>query len=227
MNLSRTLVVAAAVAVVAGSAHAQVSKQGNKYLFRIKYVKGQTITYGMAMSMNMGGKSTPMNMNVSQKVVSVDSSGTATVSVSGVGGQPMTMKMDNRGRMVGGPQGMAAGSNSIQLPEKAVAVGESWAGSAAGGQQGMGVNMTATYTLKGFKTVHGKQCAEVAITMKMTGGGTSGGKKTSINGGGGGSCFISMADGIAESVSISMKVGGSATGGAAQTATVTTTMNRK
>lgn len=226
MKLNKIIVIAGATALISGSAMAQVTKQGNKYLFRVKYAKGQVIKYGMNMSINMGGKSQPMNMDVTSKVLNVDAKGVSTLEVtSSMGGGTQTVKIDSKGKVVGGSSG---GANfATAMPDKAIGVGESWTGDMAGGA-GMGMNAKVKYTLKGVKTVGGKPCAEISISLTMKGSGGTGAQAGAMNATGAGSMYVIMSDGTLQSSSLSMKMNMSGAAAAqGKNATMVVSMNRK
>jgi len=181
-------------------ADAQITAQSGGYLLRIKYVKGQTMKYVANMTMAQMGQ--PMRMNISSKVLDFQK-GIATVEakVTMSGGPSKTapkpttstVKVDTRGRVVGGDSGSIAATGGPTLPEGPVKVGQSWNGTV---KSMGGGNVKATYTLAGVKSVAGKQAAE--ITVKMNG--DMGGSKMS----GAGRMMLMMADGSLLNSSINM-----------------------
>ncbi|MBL8048878.1 MAG: hypothetical protein JNJ45_09375 [Chthonomonas sp.] len=196
INLKALSLLGVAGLVLAGAetTQAQITKQGDAYLFRIKFTPGQTIKY--LMNMNMTGTPQPMNMNmtVSQKVKSVKGT-TATIeaTTSGIPGQkPMTqtMTIDNRGRATGAG---AAGGSQVAYPEGPVKVGQTWKGQLPGMGQGMGGD--ATYKLVAIKTVNGKQVAQVSLSMNLSQG-------TAMKMSGTGTMYIFMSDGSLSTMSM-------------------------
>lgn len=152
---------------------AQVSKQGNKYLFRMKFAKGQKANYKMVSeSTGMGSQaiSTSMTMNTLVKDVK---NGKASMEVTmgsilmngkpmGQGGQKQTVELDATGGSLGAGMGSVGGN----FPKQAIPIGGTWkatvpvqAGGAGGG------NMNSTYKFVGFTNVNGKQLAKIAITV--------------------------------------------------------------
>lgn len=153
------------------TADAQISKQGNAYLLRIRYTKGQTINYTITTS---GG---PANMRMQARMTVRDvRNGVATVesritmpNMRGQGGQvpePMTstMQVNNRGQVVSGNAGMTAAA-SPTLPERPVRIGESWTGNVGGGAAGNAGNLSARYTLVGVRRQGNREIAEISMTM--------------------------------------------------------------
>lgn len=192
MKLTSTftkLCAALLVAALAGAATAQITKQGDGYLLRMKYKKGDVVKYTMTTT-STGANIPAMNMKMpmSNKVLSV-AKGVAELEYT-VGpmtnngkamGQAQTMKakVDSRGKITGGGAQLQQMSN-ITLPEKPVKVGASWKGTQTteAGPSGT-LTLNATYTFVGVKTVSGKQVAEIKVTvsggnqmMKTSGGGT-------------------------------------------------------
>lgn len=163
-------------------ADAQVTKQGNAYLLRMKFTPGQTIRHRISTSGDMMPQ--PMIITSAMRVTRV-ANGIATIETStqmpAARGQKapepikQTVQMNNRGVIQGQQQGM--GASTPTLPEKPVRVGESWTGSVAGMA---GLNMNARYTLAGIKNVGGRQVAE--ITMSMTGNMSGGGGPSRMSG---------------------------------------------
>lgn len=169
-----SLAVAGSVLVVgAPTAQAQITKQGDAYLFRVKYTKGEVIRHVMTMNFDMGmgapggKKPAPMTSQSTQKVLSVSGDkATIEVTMGDVAGTKIPKQkitMDSRGRPSGG--GSAQGNISVALPEKAVKVGSTWTGDLSGAMGGT-ASANATYKLLGFKTVGGKNAANIAFTVK-------------------------------------------------------------
>lgn len=171
-----------ALALSAG-ATAQVSKQGSAYLFRVKYSKGQKLSYNLAATITMppGLAAGPQKLTAPIiMVVKEVKAGVATIDYQAgpflMNGRKTTekqsaiLKQDTRGRIVSG-DATYTNVSSMALPEKPIKVGESWKAqtttSAGGGQP---VKMNATYTFRGIKTVKGKSVAVVGVVMKSAEG---------------------------------------------------------
>lgn len=188
MNLKSTILVLSAAVTLAASpfASAQVTKQGNGYLFRLKHTPGQTIRYSLVNQMNMagananqGGGNQSMTIPLSTRVVSVKG-GIATIETSfgpmGGQGQPQkqTVQMDNRGRMQGTAAGGLQNLAGLSMPERPVAIGGRWSDtmkvpSPMGGQ----IETTTNYRFVGIKSVGGRSVAELAVSMNGKGQGLS------------------------------------------------------
>jgi hypothetical protein len=168
------------------SANAQIVKQGNGYLYRMKHAVGKTLKYGVISTLSSneaGGSSMKLNLPMVWKTVAVKN-GVATIDTSvgpiasggsNLGGQPVRnrIQIDTRGRLIGkagsGQQLMPA------LPDKAIRIGQSWSASAPIELPMQGdKKITATYVFKGIKTVGGKSVAELAVktTGQASGSGT-------------------------------------------------------
>ena len=166
---------------------AQVTKVGNGYDIKVKYAPGKTYNYALNTAVNMmGGPSgTPRGQNVNmvlkQKVLSV-TKGVATIQASSSGGPqgstpPQTIKVDSRGKVVGG-QSQFSFLNGF--PARPLKVGETWKATTSlpMGPAGSG-KANVAYTFRGMKNVGGKSVAQIdyRVTMAgaiaMTGSGTS------------------------------------------------------
>lgn len=190
----------AAAALFAGTgANAQVTPQGNGYLFRQKFTPGEKINYAVNVSATVpnmpgaaGGGAYKMQMNVRMNVLSVQN-GTANVKVVSDGmtmngktaqkGQSAMLKIDSRGQTTGG------GGVSPIFPQGPVKVGDTFT-SESGGVTGMGgVSSKTTFRFAGLKTYQGVKVAQLTLLSNMTGG-TSG-----IKGGTSGFMLIALSDG--------------------------------
>lgn len=181
----------------------QITKSGNGYLFRMKFVKGQSINYNMAVASTIAGMAKPQTINMPMSMVVMDVNGSvATVKYkmqSPVGGakpQDFTVKMDNTGKLVSG-NSPAMNGISATLPIQAVPVGGTWKNT-TGVPAGPGGNMDVTnvYKFLGFKTVNGKQAANVALTMS--------GKSAGMSIKGGGTMLILSSDGSIYSTALTI-----------------------
>ncbi len=190
---------------------AQVTKQGNGYLFRMKFTKGQVMNYKLT-SQSTGATPNPINVGMAMSMnVKKVSNGKATVDVKmgsmTMNGQPMnsgapmvqTMTMDTMGAASGGN---IAGSFGGNYPAKAIPVGGTWSAKVPVQAPGaMGGNMAATYKFLGFQNVGGKQVAKVGMTMTGVSSGS-------------GTMLISAVDGslISTNVTTTTKMGNPQTG---------------
>lgn len=213
MNLRNTILGLGAAALLASPlaltspANAQVTQQGAGYLMRIKWERGKSYSFNLNIAVNMGGANAkPMQMRspMSMKVASV-ANGVATLDVTvtppAMGSQPATprksqVKVDNRGRTVGGDQSM---SLLIGLPQGPVKVGGTWKDSFnARNQMGAPMKVNATYTLKAVKTVGGRRVAEITTSNSGSGSGMSAS--------GSGTYTVDLADGMLVSGNIRQTV---------------------
>ncbi|MCU0315980.1 MAG: hypothetical protein MUC92_05260 [Fimbriimonadaceae bacterium] len=193
---------------------AQISQQGNKYLFRYKWEKGKVYNYNLAYTMTVpasagrgatGSAGAPrpqtMNSRFSMKVIDVKG-GTATIELTMPAAQgqpapkPQRMTMDSLGRVQG-----AAGSNLSQqapvLPQRAVGINETWTNTMqVPGMMGGTMNMTSTMRLTAVRTVGGRRVAEVNQNIQMRGSG--------MTGGGSGTYSHDMSDGMVRSARMNM-----------------------
>lgn len=198
-----------------GSASAQISKQGNAYLFRMKYTKGQTLKFVMKMTGQMNNQAFAMTMPMTEKVTAVSRAGVATMNIAmgdmamTVNGKPMTQKMpanmqkvtveiDSKGNTKGGG---GQQNTNVALPDKAVPIGGSWtANTTAPTGMGQPMEVTATYKFTGIERVGGYNTAKIAVTMSGTGAMAVSGK---------GFLWLNMADGsmVKNSTKMSMTMG--------------------
>ena len=196
-------VFATALAFVAS---AQITKTGDTYLFRVKYVKGTKTVYTIVSTTPLLSKPIPMTMSVGVKDVKGPNA-TIELSMGAVAGQPArsaTIVVDNRNQSDG-----AAGFG-VALPVGPIKVGAKWKASLPmQGTSGGPAETSPTYTFRGIRTVSGKQVALIDITLS---GGTQGT----------GSLTLLVSDGTL--FSNNMKLGINAGG---KSATVETTITRK
>jgi NMD protein affecting ribosome stability and mRNA decay len=162
---------------------AQVTQQGNKYLFRMKFTKGQKVSYKMtSTSTGMGSQAISTSMTMTTTVTDVKN-GKATMEVAmgqilmngkpmGQGGQKQTITVDSTG---GNVQGAGMGTVGANFPKEAIAIGDTWKASVpvAAGGAGSG-NMQSTYKFVGFTNVNGIRAARITISVSgfSTGSGT-------------------------------------------------------
>lgn len=179
------ILIAATLAAMTCAASAQITKSGQGYLFRMQHKAGATFKYSVASTLTGSTASTaPMKFTLPMtwKVLSVKN-GVATIDTTvgpvSMGSSTMMqptknrIQLDARGRLVGN-----AGTGqqvTPALPEKPIKVGQSWSASAPVDLPMQGdKKVNATYTFKGFKTVNGKQMAELLVktTGQAAGSGT-------------------------------------------------------
>lgn len=168
------------------SSEAQVAKSGNGYLLRYKFVKGQTYKYNMKADVTVSGlpaqagqPSKPMTQNVTMTIsmtVAEVKNSIATLKIKVTQGSKVeerTAKVNNRGKLVEGGQGLES-AGLFELPEKAVAAGATWVGNANAAVPGSSSAMSAktTYKFEGIKVVNGKSLAEISSVSNVTGVGT-------------------------------------------------------
>ncbi|MEZ0324316.1 MAG: hypothetical protein ACAH95_00275 [Fimbriimonas sp.] len=174
-----------ALAVVSASAHGQVTKSGDGYLLRVKYVKGQTLKYSSVNSIigaQGGGQPMKITMPMIMKITDV-TKGYAKASITTgpamLGKNPMSkaqtvfieLSPTNAAKSKGAP-----GIAGAQFPLKPVKVGQTWSMAAPiADTSGMtGGDIKAMYKFGGLKTVNGKSMAVVSYSLSggVTGGGT-------------------------------------------------------
>jgi hypothetical protein len=164
-------------------AGAQVTKNGSGYLFRIKFIKGQKITYVMDTTSAMNGQKVVVKGTMGQTVTAVKGGiGTLKVDVAdmkmtlngkpfqnptGSTAQSMEVRVDTRGQVQGSASGNAR--TSIPFPEKAVPLGGTWKNSSTVPVMGQPVQVVAVYKLVGFQKVGKFNTAKVAVTIKGSG----------------------------------------------------------
>lgn len=162
---------------------AQFTKQGNAYQLRMKFSKGQVLRYNSAITVAAGPQGgAPQKLPFTMRIVDVKGDvATVKVSMTPPGAtkpQESEMKMNTRGRLISGPQGVNQ-MVGAQFPDKPVRVGESWnqKTQAPGPMGNMTIN--STNTLRAVRSAGGRQVADVAVRlsgnaggMRLTGSGT-------------------------------------------------------
>ena len=205
MRLTATLLVGGLVAASMVSApfvsNAQITKQGSKYLLRTKWTKGKVYKYGLTVAFEGGGQKQNMTSDITMTVKSVSGkNGTVEVKSSGMGQQgpaTQTVTFDDRGKVLNGNNMMGA---TADLPANPVAIGDSWTNTLAASNQTMGMKGTSKAKLVGVKSVGGRQCAVLAMTVSLSGG------QQGMSGSGTGESLVDMADGQAVKTSMKMLV---------------------
>ncbi|MBX3115426.1 MAG: hypothetical protein KF836_12745 [Fimbriimonadaceae bacterium] len=188
-----------AVVVAPSIAEAQVSKKGTKYQLRMKWTKNLKMSYDI--DIQAPGQSQSMKMGLTYLVKSVKgTTGSVLVTMSGMGEKPSssTVSIDERGRVSGGDsQSMG---NFLEYPVNPIGVGESWSTKGSlPGMTGGTMDGTAKHTLKGFKTISGKQYAHIASTITTSSG-------NDLKGSGSSDSLVSMADGHTLRSTMNMKM---------------------
>lgn len=187
-------------------APAQVTRQGDGYLLRVKFTKGQTIRYTIANSISTSaqGNSTPQAMSIplSIRVMSVAGNvATLEASVGPMGGQSQpqrqTMRMDTRGKVVGGPAEGIQSLTGVAMPQGPVRIGQSWKDTVQVPSPLGPISSTTTYTFRGIKSVGGRSVAELDITMT--------GKGSSLGLTGSGKVQILVSDGTLQGLNMTQR----------------------
>lgn len=177
--LSAAAMLVATFAALPMTSDAQVTKSGSKYTLRMKWSKGMKLNYSVTMTPQGVQGASSMQMALAYNVKDVKG-GVATIDsrVSMTGQEPMsgTTKVDSRGRVVGESTG--GGGTIVELPEKAVAIGDTWKTSGQVPTPMGNLNGSATNKLMGFKKINGKEYAHVQTTMTTKGGFGDGTGKT-------------------------------------------------
>lgn len=174
------VVCVAGAAAMFGLSGAQVTKQGAGYLFRMKFTKGSKANYVMNMDSNMSGQKVKVNMKMTQTVTAVNNGvgtlkfniGAMTMSMNGKPmqnpaagqmGKTVEMKMDSRGKVVGGAS--TGQQTSVPLPANPVAIGKSWTETTTTPAMGQSVTVRATYKFVGIEG----SAAKLSISLTGTG----------------------------------------------------------
>ena len=173
-----------AACFIASAALGQVSKVGNRYLFRVKYTKGEVLNYKMIAS--DPGMNADVTMPIKVRVSSV-SHGVAdvfystSVAVNGHVGpsQEQEVLVDSLGQALDGST-----TTLITFPAKPIRIGDSWSAALPGSQMLDGVR--GKFTFAGLRLVGGVNEAIVNIKLNFTG---------AMHGSGEGRAQIDAADG--------------------------------
>lgn len=188
--MKTTILSLAALALLASSASAQVTRKGSGYLLRTKYTKGKTLRYATSTSVaTQQPNAQPMKLSVPlTMVVQNVQNGIATIQLKMgaakmgnqvlTNGQSTTVKLNSRNVLQGANASAANASLAAQFPANPVKVGQSWTASAPISGMGGGgpQNLKATYTFRGIKTVGGRQIA--TITYRVSGAASGSGSMT-------------------------------------------------
>ena len=160
------------------SAKAQVTQSGGGYLFRQKYSKGQVIRYAINGSSSGAGQNMKITMGMTMKVTAVKN-GVATVVMTRDAGsmngkslgkaETVTLRMDNRGHVIGDGSGQGLEGLSAVLPEKPIRIGETFTTNTGAMSGGMGQNVKATFKFLGLKTYNGQKVAQFTTSGTVSG----------------------------------------------------------
>lgn len=186
---------------------AQITKSGDKYVFRVKFTKGQVIHYLITTTARpiRGGKALPGSkgpiittrtmtlkaVDVKGKVSTLEVSlGPSITDGKEVGqGQTGQMQVDDHNKALNRAKGSPDGAG---LPPDPIKVGGKYSINQSAVRDGKPLSIQATYTFKGIKTVGGRQVAEIdAVTMTKGSAMT----KESILTQGTSTVYLSVADG--------------------------------
>lgn len=181
-------------ALMVCGASAQIAKQGNGYLFRMKFTKGQAISYVMHMTSQAPSGNVEVTAPMSQKTTDVTRSkdgpvATMTLTIGKMSmlmnGKPLdfpaaskpnsvSMQIDSLGHVAGGKESQT----SVAMPEKPIPVGGSWSANTNVAQMGQSMQASATYKLLGFQKMGGFNAAKLSVSvlgagqLSMKGSGT-------------------------------------------------------
>ncbi|MFQ3588243.1 MAG: hypothetical protein SNJ74_04850 [Fimbriimonadaceae bacterium] len=235
ITLARCLPVALAFTALAAPTFAQITRQGDAFLMRMRFTPNTTMSYQISTTITPAnapqGKAAPQGMNfpMSIRVISVNRQGVATVEYT-IGpmtmggqksGQAQTMRaeMDNRGRLVGNSNPQLQGLSSMTLPEGPIRIGGTWTSKISAPGMPGGSGMDATYRLQ---RIEGQGARQVAV-IQVTTTGNMGGMQVS----GSGTMSIRMSDGSLESATLNQRITAPAQGkGTPMTLNSTTRMTR-
>jgi hypothetical protein len=210
------------MALPSSRAHAQITKVGSAYQFRVKYHKGMKIKYLMKVTTTLptppgGGKaqSIEMTIPVDGTVTDVQNKIATIQMVTGpmtMNGRPqgtqktLTMKLDDRGKPVGGmPTGME--NLTASLPDKPLKVGDTYSSKQDITMANIPISVNAVYKFTGVKSVAGHQLATFTVTLNGSGSvPTPQGATASFTTKGTGQMSLSTDDGLATRTSIDQDV---------------------
>lgn len=155
-------------------------KSAPKELLRMRYAAGKAYRWSMKVNFRLGKSSpvTSMNSPLTAKVKSVKGKSATVYYTSGpmkMGGselaplQESEVVQNERGVST---NGVLSNGTVVNLPQKPVAVGESWTGvsNVAGGMGGQGdQRVKITYTYLGKTKLNGKNYSRVGMSLSTTG----------------------------------------------------------
>jgi len=182
-----------ALTFAAAGAFAQVTQQGNVYLFRLHLTQGEKLNFRVPFSIS-GVGDTPMNLHFAMKlrVEKVTRTGTATIhakidsgtfALPGIDPKGGSFVVDNRGRV--GDTGTSPVGFCVVYPRDPIAVGGTFVAPVASTMGGAGASTQATFKFIGFSGVGIHRVAR--FTFKVAG-----------NKAPGGSVLVRTSDGVIE-----------------------------
>ncbi|MFN7172425.1 MAG: hypothetical protein ACK4P3_06540 [Fimbriimonadaceae bacterium] len=227
------------LAMLASLGSAQITQQGNRYLFRLKLDANRSINYQATSNVNMQGQGADglkVTMPIRMRITSVRS-GVATIE-STIGpanmngntqgeAQKITSRINSQGNVIGASKGESS-VTFIPLPRDPIAVGATWESTMPLPSLGAGLPATNTNTrfrFVGVRTVGGTRVAEISsfTTANMQQMGTLRMNNT---------FFLSMADGFLHSgnssgsMNVSIPTGGAGSKPTQQTVRMTMNIRR-
>ena len=186
----------------AGTADAQITKQGDRYAFRLGLKKGMKFTLLTTSEVTMSPGQPPMKINLPVKFNVLDvKNGVAKVEIEST--NPMGNGKPQKSVLNVKPNGQldgAAGpaSNAFIIPSKPLKPGEAYrTQTSMGAGGGPGGNADVTYIFRGVQKVGGKQVAVFDVRMTLSG-------MMSMQGSG--KQYMSVADGIVVSSDLNLTV---------------------
>jgi len=155
---------------------AQVTRQGNRYLLRMKFTPGQTMKYIITSEAKMPQGAMvaviPLAMTVKSvqgKIATIQMQ-TSPMSINGkpTGRQSQTVeiKLDDRGTPIGGGPGSQV---ATQFPDKPLAVGETFSTTKSIGVSNQQLAVNAVNKFEGIKKVGSRSVAIISTTITGTG----------------------------------------------------------
>lgn len=189
--------------VATAPSDAQVSKQGNGFMLRMKFTKGVTYKYSANIALKgTGANQPPMSMPFSTKITDVKGDVATMQFTATAPGQSKpevkTAKINTRGKIVSGDKDIQQFASTV-YPDGPVTVGQSWTNDVeVPGMMGTPMKIKSTHTFKGLKTVNSRQVAEIAV--KMTGGAHG------LNLTGTGTMLVNASDGHLQRATIAQKM---------------------
>ncbi len=178
---------------------AQVTKQGDAYLFRVKYKKGAKYSFLLSSSSPATSGIPAQKLEVPFSYLVLGTKGDETevkisVGPSKFNGKPntpqpqiITATLDDRGKLIKSTQKGMGNLTGVILPEKPVKIGGEFPIKSDNSVDGGALELRGAYAFKGFKTMSGRKVAQFDVRQNSTG-------MASISGGG--KTFIDVADGL-------------------------------
>ncbi len=191
----RSGLVGALTVVLALASPAQVSKQGSRYLLRMKLEGGKTYSYSIVHRIVFPDRKRPVDMSgqFTLKVQSVRDGVASVVTqykgLQGTSDQAVSGKVDSKGDVVAG---QSPELEMVKFPDKAVKIGDSWKNTSTTESLFGRVKVSSTLTLRKIGSVGGKRVAVISVAMTITG--------AKVSGSGTGSIQVATADGVLQSV---------------------------